>query len=131
MRFALDSWAVLRLLEGAEPGASRVEAVLDAGAPVMSWINLGEVFYITRRDVSAEAAEEVIRDLRPRLQLDLPSEIRVLRAAEIKATHALAYADAFAAATAIAHDALLLTGDPELLVPDADWTWEDLRKGDA
>lgn len=128
MRFALDSWAVLRLLDGDEPAASRVEAVLDAGSPVMSWINLGEVFYITRRDVGAEAAEEVIRDLRPLLALDLPSEIRVLHAAEIKATHVLAYADAFAAATAIAHDAILLTGDPELLVPDTEWVWEDLRE---
>lgn len=94
----------------------------------MSWINLGEVFYITRRDVGAEAAEEVIRDLRPQLALDLPSEMRVLRAAEIKTAHALAYADAFAAATAIAHDAILLTGDPELLVSDTEWVSEDLRE---
>lgn len=128
MRFALDSWAVLRLLDGDEPAASRVEAVLDAGSPVMSWINLGEVLYITRRDVGAGVAEEVIRDLRPLLALDLPSEMRVLEAAEIKASHVLAYADAFAAATAIAHDAILLTGDPELLVPDTEWVWEDLRE---
>ena len=39
----------------------------------------------------------------------------------------MAYADAFAAATAIAHDATLWTGDPELLVADSAWLWRDLR----
>jgi hypothetical protein len=39
----------------------------------------------------------------------------------------MAYADAFAAATAIAHRATLLTGVPELLIDDAVWGWEDLR----
>ena len=50
MTFALDSWAVLRLLEGTEPAAGRVEQILTDARPVMSWINLGEVFYIVRRD---------------------------------------------------------------------------------
>ena len=39
----------------------------------------------------------------------------------------MAYADAFAAETARAHDAELWTGDPELLLPDARWRWRDLR----
>lgn len=126
--FTLDSWAVLRLLEGAEPAASRVEHILDSGRPVMSWINLGEVFYIVRRDQDDKEAHEVVRDVRSRLLLDLPSEQRVLEAAAIKADHRMAYADAFAAATAVAHRATLLTGDPELLIDDAMWGWEDLRK---
>lgn len=127
MTFALDSWAVLRLLEGTEPAASRVDEVLGDGRPVMSWINLGEVFYIVRRDQGDDDAHEVVRDLRLRLDLDLPSEHRVLHAATIKADHPMAYADAFAAATAAAHDATLLTGDPELLLDRAPWQWEDLR----
>ena len=72
-------------------------------------------------------AHEVVRDLRLRLDLDLPSEQRVLEAAAIKADHPMAYADAFAVATAVAHDATLVTGDPELLVTDASWRWKDLR----
>lgn len=127
MTFALDSWAVLRLLEGTEPAASRVEPILDTSRPVMSWINLGEVFYVVRRDLDDKEAHEVVRDVRSRLRLDLPSEQRVLAAATIKADHRMAYADAFAAATAIAHRSTLLTGDPELLVDDAMWRWEDLR----
>jgi predicted nucleic acid-binding protein len=125
--FVLDSWAILRLLEGAEPAATRVEHLLDVGRPVMSWINLGEVFYIVRRDQGDAEAHEVVRDVRSRLRLDLPSEQRVLAAGAIKADHRMAYADAFAAATAVAHRATLLTGDPELLVADASWGWEDLR----
>lgn len=127
MTFALDSWVVLRLLEGTEPAAGRVEQILTDGRPVMSWINLGEVFYIVRRDQGDSEAHRVVRDLRLSLDLDLPSEHRVLSAATIKADHPMAYADAFAAATAAAHDATLLTGDPELLLDGAPWRWEDLR----
>ena len=39
---------------------------------------------------------------------------RVRRAAELKSQHAIAYADAFAVATAVEFDAILLTGDPEI-----------------
>jgi len=124
----LDSWAVLRLLEGTDPAATRVLSALDGDVrPIMSWINLGEVFYVVRRLRGHEDAVTVVRDLRPRLELDLPTEDRVLAAAAIKAEHPMAYADAFAAATAIAHGATLLTGDPELLTDEASWAHEDLR----
>ena len=39
---------------------------------------------------------------------------RVRRAAELKSRHAIAYADAFAVATAVEFNAVLLTGDPEI-----------------
>lgn len=128
MTVVLDSWAVLRLLEGTEPAASRVQLELDGDVrPVMSWINLGEVFYIVRRLHGPEAALSTVRDVRPQLELDLPDEQRVLSAATITAEYPMAYADAFAAATALAHQATLLTGDPELLLPSAPWAYEDLR----
>jgi predicted nucleic acid-binding protein len=123
----LDSWAVLRWLEGKEPAAGRVEHSLEA-RPVMSWINLGEVYYVVHRLAGSDRAPEVINELRQRLRLDVPNEARVLEAAAIKARHTLAYADAFAVATALAHRASLLTGDPEIL-DDGDPTWPtiDLR----
>lgn len=37
----------------------------------------------------------------------------VFRAAELKACFAMSYADCFAAASAVEHDATLVTGDPE------------------
>ncbi len=127
MTDCLDSWAVLRWLEGEEPAAGHVEQALE-GRPVMSWVNLGEVFYVVHRAAGADRAREVVNDLRRRLRLDLPSEIRVLEAAAIKARHRLAYADAFAIATAVAHRASLLTGDPEILdAGDPTWPTVDLR----
>lgn len=127
MTDCLDSWAILRWLEGEEPAAGRVERSLET-RPVMSWINLGEVYYVVHRATGADRARAVINDVRHRLHLDLPTEVRVLEAAAVKAKHALAYADAFAIATAVAHRANLLTGDPEIL-DDADRTWPvvDLR----
>jgi predicted nucleic acid-binding protein len=123
----LDSWAILRLLEGTDPAAARVEEVLTRERSVMSWINAGEVVYVVRRLEGEDAARSMLRDLRSAVSLELPSEARVLEAARIKAEHRLAYADAFAASTAIAHGAVLLTGDPELLVDGAPWRVEDLR----
>ena len=130
MTYVLDSWAVLRLLDGTEPAASRVEHVCSTERPIMSWINVGEVFYVIRRLQGEGAARATVRDLRPTISLELPTEQRVLDAARLKADHRMAYADAFAASTAIAHDAVLLTGDPELLVDDAPWRFEDLRSPD-
>ncbi len=127
MTDCLDSWAVLRWLEGEEPAASRVETAL-ANRAVMSWINLGEVAYVIERSAGAEEARTVVRELRRKLTLDLPTEERVLQAAALKARYPMAYADAFAVATAIGHDAPLLTGDPEILDGDPEWSTVDLRR---
>ena len=126
MTECLDSWAVLRWLDGEGAAAARVEAAMSS-RPVMSWINLGEVAYVVERRTSSDRARRLVRELRPRLTLDLPSHARVLEAAHLKAGYPLAYADAFAVATAIAHGATLLTGDPEILDGDPAWPVEDLR----
>lgn len=129
MSVVLDSWAILRYLEDAEPAATAVEEILATERPVVSWINLGEVFYVVRRLHGDDSASQTVRDLRAITTPELPSEALVVAAARLKADHPLAYADAFAAATAISHDATLWTGDPELLVPHAAWRWRDLRAG--
>ncbi len=94
----------------------------------MSWINLGEVFYIVHRHEGEADAKGVARNLRRRLVLDLPDEERIIEAATIKANHAVAYADAFALATAMAYGADLMTGDPEILDHrDSAWPLIDIR----
>jgi predicted nucleic acid-binding protein len=128
MATVLDSWAVLRYLEDEAPAAARVADLLDAERPIMSWINLGEIYYVVRRKEGGDHAAETVRDLKQVLDAELPSADRVLEAARIKADHPLVYADAFAAATAAAHDAVLWTGDPELLLDGASWRWHDLRQ---
>jgi hypothetical protein len=68
-----------------------------------------------------QASHGTVRDLDAKLDVETPDSERVLAAATIKAEHRLSYADAFAAATALAHDVALLTGDPELLGDDMPW----------
>jgi predicted nucleic acid-binding protein len=94
---------------------------------LMSWINAGEVYYVLHRMAGPGQARAVVKGMQRHLTLELPSSQRVLEAAGIKAAHRLAYADAFAVATALAHKATLLTGDPELLRAGTGWVVEDLR----
>jgi uncharacterized protein len=126
--YCLDSWAVLRFLEGATPAARRVRQVMRHGRPIMSWINLGEVYYTVHREAGAREAESTLALLRPLLTLDAATPERVLGAARIKAVHPLAYGDAFAIATAAAHSAVLLTGDPGITARNVGCRVEDLRR---
>lgn len=128
MTTVLDSWAVLRYLEDAAPAAAEVGRLLEDERPLMSWINLGEVFYVIRRLHGEAPASETVADLRSAVEPEIPTAERVLAAARVKSDYPLAYADAFAAATAIAHGAPLWTGDPELLIDGAPWRWRDLRR---
>ena len=128
MIYALDSWAILCWLEGEEPAAGRVEEVLKT-RPFMSWLNLGEVFYIVMRRAGEKEAEHVLRSIRHRVTTDQVTPERVIAAARVKAQHPMAVADAFAISTAMANRAVLLTGDPETLSADGPWTTEDLRPG--
>lgn len=127
MTNCVDSWAILEWLTGGEPATARVSELLHAERPIMSWINLGEVAYVLQRRAGAEEAATVVAQLRGRLTLDLPDPDLVLAAAAVKADYPLAYADAFAVATAQKHEALLLTGDPEILDAGGHWQIEDLR----
>ena len=120
-RFCLDAFAWLAWLQD-EPGAAAVQHCLDEAERghaecVTSIINLGEAYY---RLVRVERREEAESLWRMALRHTLPVAVkdatrqRVRRAAELKANHAIAYADAFAVATALEFRATLLTGDPEI-----------------
>jgi PIN domain nuclease of toxin-antitoxin system len=123
----LDSWAVLAWLDGEEPAFSRVEELLVA-RPVVSWVNLVEVYYRMARDQGRAAADETLRDLRAAFALDLPGTARMVEVARLKARATVALGDCFAVATATAHDLPLLTGDPEIVdLADCPCQVEDLR----
>lgn len=128
MTTVLDSWAVMSYLQNEEPASHRVETLFEQERPVMSWVNVGEVFYILRRRHGEADARETVQDLRGVITAEAPTVDRFIDAARIKSDHKMAYADAFAAATAIACGAVLWTGDPELLVASSPWRWEDLRR---
>lgn len=114
MRACLDAWAVLAWLDGEEPACEQVEALL-AERPLMSWINAVEVYYRLERDHGRPVADDVLRTLRTALELELPTQRRLIETARIKAAIPVALGDCFAIATAAAHNLALLTGDPEIL----------------
>ena len=127
MSVCVDSWAILAWLDGEEPALSRVNAVI-ASRPVVSWVNLVEVYYRIERDHGRKSADDTLRALRRQLAPDLPGTARMIEAARLKARAAIALADCFAAVTAAAHGLVLLTGDPELVgLTDAPCVIEDLR----
>lgn len=117
-KLLLDTFAVLAWLQD-EPSASAVESILqdakrDGAELLMTLINLGELYYILRRSLSAVETRALLDMI-----LDLPvraipvSEDLVWEAAEIKARNPLSYADCFAVAAARREGAELVTGDPE------------------
>ena len=118
-RKVLDSWAMLAWLLD-QPAASRVEALLERAEVgklqlSMSWVNVGEVYYMTSRKLGAQQAEEFHSRL-PSLpvRLVLPDAAEVIQAAKLNARYRISYADAFAASLAMRENAALVTGDPEL-----------------
>jgi predicted nucleic acid-binding protein len=128
--FVLDAHALLAYFEGETSGAP-VRALIQEAEQrrirlYLSLINWGEVVYIVRREKGEAAAHEVIA----RLDI-LPIVLRgvdralVEAAAVLKATHPIAYADAFAAATANALQVPVVTGDPEFrrLEPETRVFW--------
>jgi len=129
MGVGVDAWGMLRYLEGSGPAGSEVAVLIRYEEPVVSWINLGEVFYVVRRRAGEAEATTALRDLRHVVRADLPTPDRVLEAARIKADHPMAYADAFAAATAASAGAVLWTGHPEILVEGAPWTIDTVVRG--
>jgi len=123
----LDSWAVLAWLDGEEPALSRVEELV-ADRPVVSWVNLVEVYYRVARDQGRSAADETLGDLRTAFTLDLPGTARMIEVARLKARAPIALGDCFAVTTAAAHDLPLLTGDPEIIdLAERPCQVEDLR----
>lgn len=127
MTVCLDSWAVLAWLDGEEPALTRVNELIGS-RPVISWINLVEVYYRLERDHGRQVADETLSTLRVILTPELPGTARMVAAARLKARASIALADCFAVVTAAAHQLVLLTGDPEIIeLADAPCVVEDLR----
>jgi ribonuclease VapC len=113
-----DSHAVLiwTLMDaGYKKIKSLIEACRDQSlSGYMNQINLGEVYYKTIRAVGIDTAREFLENFeRLPLMIILPDRELIWKAAEIKAEFSILYADCFAVATAIRHNAKILTGDPE------------------
>ena len=117
-RYVFDSYAILAFLED-ETAAGEVEKILrevenGRARGFLSIINWGEIYYITLREQGQNIAENVIEllDNYP-LRLIESDRSLTLAAARFKGKYRIAYADCFAAALTVQHNAILLTGDPE------------------
>ena len=126
----LDSFALLCFFHK-EPGWEKVKTLLSdlsrtGEQALLSRINWGEFYYILQRRVGRDKTEEAL-SLLDQLPIDIISvdDPLVREAAEIKAEHPIAYADAFCAALAQRHQGRILTGDPEFKaiekVVDVQW----------
>ena len=133
--FVFDSFAILTLL-GREPGSQEVAELLRQAQEekiriLMTWVNVGEVAYIVERRWGAERLYAALAMMEA-TALEIVSVERelALMAAHIKADHAIAYADAYAAALAQDSAATLVTGDPEfkLLEEALDIHWLPRRE---
>jgi predicted nucleic acid-binding protein len=122
----LDAWALLALVRN-EPAAVKVERELEGDTAVISWINLGEVYYHELRRLGESDANRLVERTRRALIAEEADADLVLHAASLKAAGRLSYADCFALATAARHDAPLLTGDPEIAEAAGDVEIVDLR----
>ena len=117
-KVVLDAWAILAFLQGEEPACSIVSEKLRESSflKYMSWINLGEVYYILFRQFSESEAETTLDEiLQLPIKFDEPNRKMIKSAAQIKGKYRLSYADAFAIALAQKINGVLLTGDPEII----------------
>ncbi len=120
-RIVLDAWAMLAMLFKEEPAAAQVSMLFEGPAvsPMdihMSWINMGEVYYrLAFKRGRSEADSVLSYMLLLPIKLHEPSQKDILNAAIFKSKYRLSYADAFAVALADEIDAIIWTGDPEII----------------
>jgi predicted nucleic acid-binding protein len=117
-KIVFDAHAILKWTQK-ETGYQKVKSQLIAcreqsALGYMNQINLGEVYYQTIRAIGLEEAQKFFENFfRLPLSLILPDSDLIWKSSEIKAQHAISYADCFAAATALRYEAVILTGDPD------------------
>ena len=116
--YVFDASALIAFMED-KPGAARVEQILTEAQRghsriLMSSINYGEVYGKLIRDCGEEKAMRAITSIGPfPVMIEDANRQRAFRAAEVKQKYKLYYADAFAAALALEHNATLVTSDSD------------------
>ena len=116
--YLFDSYALLSFFQK-EKGAKAVAEILRKAERqrldrLICIINLGEIFYLTKRRFGDNKKLELLGRIGQLDFIVLPaSDSLVYRAAELKADYTISYADCFALACAQEHSATLVTGDPD------------------
>lgn len=126
-RVVLDSWPMIEAWRRSPGLNSTMSSLFADQRPVMSAVNVGEVYRAILLWRGFNEARTVVQYLRERVELDIPNLARTLQAAHLQSQYYMALGDGFAVATAMHHEAELWTGDPELLFADSPWRARDLR----
>ncbi|MBM4402072.1 MAG: type II toxin-antitoxin system VapC family toxin [Candidatus Cloacimonetes bacterium] len=119
--YILDTFALMAYFLGEEAG-KKVRDLLkklhrQKKKAFLCEINLGEVYYALYRKAGQLRAEEAIGDISSLPITLIPADWElILKAAKIKATKPISFADAFVAALAKNKDAIIVTSDPEFKV---------------
>ena len=117
-KIIFDSHAILKFSQD-EEGADKIEKLLVLSqqgkiASFINQINLGESYYQTIRNFGLESAKRYLESFyQLPIKVVIPSSEIIFSASEIKAKYAISYADCFVVATALMHEASIITGDPE------------------
>ena len=116
--FVFDSHALLKFFQkekGYEKVLHLLEEMKKTGATkYINAIHLGEIIYMTKREFGDQKKLEVLANME-RLEfrvLPVPNQL-IFQAAEYKAQFPISYADCFALASAMEHQAAIVTGDPD------------------
>jgi len=114
VNYLLDTSALLAYIEE-EPGADRVEEIINQEQVLLPWAVLLEVFYMTVRERGLHEAETryaMLKHSSAKILWEM-NEATLLWAAKLKGQNRLSFADAVIAAYAIQNNAILVHKDPE------------------
>ncbi|MDD5009133.1 MAG: type II toxin-antitoxin system VapC family toxin [Syntrophorhabdaceae bacterium] len=116
--FIFDSHALLKLFQR-EKRFEKIAKLLEdirkkEITRFINAINVGEIIYITKREFGDQKKIEVLANIERMgfIILSVPDTL-IFQAAEYKATYSISYADCFVLASAVEHQATIVTGDPE------------------
>lgn len=124
----LDAWPILRYQEGQPAARTAVDTVLtDGGLTLVSSINLGEVHYTVAKREGSVAADDCWDYFCQHASVEVPSFAVTLSAARLVVRSRIPWADAHAAAAALACNGVVWAGDSHLNKPGP-WKRRDLRK---
>ena len=124
----LDAWPLVRYAWGESDYVAEIGELLRGPIPIIvSSINLGEVHYTVARRKGFAAADSVWDYFCHSAQVEVPSLEVTRSAAKLVVTSRIPWADAHAAATAMAHGGVVWAGDDHLNKPGP-WKRRDLRK---
>lgn len=116
--FVLDSWAVIAFFEDEPAGKKIADLIANAhedGIPIyMTVVNVGEVWYITAREISEEVANNIVKELNDLKIKFVDANWEITQnAARFKSKNRMSYADCYAAALTRIKNGVLVTGDTE------------------